>query len=105
MKKYTDAFFIQEAQLFYQEYERVPKVRDFRWGSTALRRFGSWSIFLSAAKLVSTDEEIDDYQKKKKDILWEELLSITFHQGWDKKEKKLNRVKQLRKEIDEMTKQ
>ena len=106
MKKYTDVFFILEVQKFYQKHRRIPKVRDFRWGSTALRRFGSWSTFLKEAKLLSTDDDdVEDYQKRKKNILWKEILSITFHQGWDSEEKKLNRVKQLRKEIDEINKQ
>lgn len=104
MKKYTNEFFTQQAQSFYKEHQRLPKTRDFSWGSTALRRFGSWNYFLLAAELISPSQELDEQLKRKKEKLWTELLQITYLEGWYENEGNTRRVSQLREEIDKINK-
>lgn len=102
MKRYTDAFFIHQVQSFYKEHHRLPKTRDFSWGSTALRRFGSWGELLDAAELMPRNPANNDTLKRKKDQLRTELLHLTYNEGWHNDAAKVQQVNWLRKQIDKI---
>ncbi|MGM0125804.1 hypothetical protein IGI37_003205 [Enterococcus sp. AZ194] len=48
-KQYNETFFIEAVQLFEKTHGEPPTAKQFRWSSTAIRRFGTWNRLIEQA--------------------------------------------------------